>query len=351
MLRRPATQALFTRMLAKTTHNRPGAPKPPVVAEVIANRAALGSWIWETPVVRWPGSGPQGPKDLWLKLEAFQSTGSFKARGAMTVMHRLSPEERAHGVVTVSSGNHGIAVASGGRELRCPVRIYMARSSDPYRIERARELGAEVILLTDHQEAFSAARSDVATEGWSFVHPFDGPWTTLGTASLAIELHAQLPASVTTFVVAIGGGSLASGLAPTIKALRPKSRVIGIEPSGAPTLTRSLTAGKPLALEGTHTIADSLAPPFAEPYSFGLVRDFVDEILLVEDSVIRAAMLLLFERLKLALEPAAAAALAGVLAYPERFRGCEMCAMVCGSNIGLQRYQEALLGESEQPWQ
>jgi threonine dehydratase len=319
-----------------------GASVAPSLDDVAANRRALDRLICETPVIRFPHPAGGGFPDVWLKLEALQVTGSFKPRGAWTVIRHLTPEQLRRGLVTVSSGNHAIALAEGARLFGSTATIYMAAAADPYRIERARALGARVELMDDIRLAFEAVDRDVATHGRCFVHPFEGPWTTLGTASIALELHRQLPQAVDTFVVAIGGGSLASGLAPTIKALRPGARVIGIEPVGAPTLSRSIAAGRPLELESIDTIADSLAPPFAAPYSMGLVRDYVDEIVLIDDRQIVAAMRLMVERLKLAIEPAGAAALAGVLAFPARFRPETTCVMVCGSNIGLERYSRML---------
>jgi threonine dehydratase len=279
-----------------------------------------------------------------LKLEAFQVTGSFKPRGALTVIRHLDAEQRARGLVTCSSGNHAIAVAYGAQLYGCSALIYMPESSDPYRVTKARELGGHVHLVPNTLVAFEEVNRSVSQEGRFFVHPFDGPLTTLGTASIAPELHAQLPSDVEMFVVAIGGGSLASGLAPLIKALRPRACVIGIEPQGAPTLKHSLAMGAPAVLPEVSTIADSLAPPFAERYSFALVRDHVDEILLIDDDQIRDGMRLLFEQFKLLIEPAGATALAGVLAFPEKFRGMSVCVMVCGSNIGLARYRRVLGG-------
>jgi threonine dehydratase len=317
---------------------------PPKIADVAANREALRPWIQQTPVTQVYGLAKGECGELWFKLEAFQVTGSFKVRGALTVMRELDAAQRERGVVTVSAGNHGIAVAYGASHLKCPARVYLSRSVDPYRIQRMRVFGADVQLFEDHASAFVAAESDVANQGRYFVHPFDGPGTTLGTATVALELHEQLPAAVDVFVVAIGGGGLASGLAPTIKALRSGASVIGVEPTGAPTLTRALSAGHPVVLQDQQTIADSLAPPFAAAYSLALVRDHVDEILLVEEDSIRAAMRVLFDTLKLAVEPAAATAFAGVLAHPARFSSRKVCVMICGSNISLGRYSALLNG-------
>lgn len=323
--------------------------QPPSLAAVRENRQSLGMLIRETPMIAFPLEGaPTASGRVWLKLEAMQVTGSFKARGAFTVIRHLSAEQRAKGLVTVSSGNHAIATAFAARQCGCHAHIYMSAAADEYRVACARALGAEVHLVSDVSAAFAEVDRAVQEKARVFVHPFEGPYTTLGNASVSLELDAQLPADVDMFVVAIGGGGLASGLAPAIKALRPYARVIGVEPEGAPTLTRSLAAGAPTKLSNIATIADSLAPPFTGPNTFALVRDYVDEILLVSDEQIRRAMRLLLQEMKLFIEPSGAAALAGVLADPARFAGRHVCAIVCGSNIGFARYTE-VLGVSECP--
>jgi threonine dehydratase len=315
----------------------------PDLQAVRANRARLGEAIRETPLLPYPGAIPaRGAARIWLKLEAMQVTGSFKPRGALTVIQHLTSEQRARGLVTVSSGNHAIATAFGAQQYGCSARIYMSASADEYRVERTKALGAEVNLTPDVVSAFEETQRAVEREGRVFVHPFEGPHTTLGNASISLELDAQLPPEVEVIVVAIGGGGLASGLAPTIKALRPNARVVGVEPEGAPTLTNSIAAGAPAKLSKIATIADSLAPPFTGPNTFALVRDYVDEILLVSDEQIRVAMRALLLETKLFIEPSGAAALAGVLAYPETFAARDVCAIVCGSNIGLTRYGRVL---------
>lgn len=308
---------------------------------VRSNREMLGNTIRETPMLLFPKSDAKSwPAELWLKLEAMQITGSFKVRGALSVLNMLSPAQKAQGLVTVSSGNHAIATAYGASLHNCNARIYMSCTSDSYRISRARSLGADIRLVPDVLSAFEEAERAVISEGRVFVHPFEGAQTSLGNASLSLELDAQLPHDVDVFVVAIGGGGLASGVAPTIKMLRPGARVIGVEPEGAPTLTLSLSRGSPTRLSAVETIADSLAPPMTGANTFALVRDFVDEVLLVTDEQIRRSSRMLLEELKLFIEPSGAAALAAILAYPDRFAARRICAIVCGSNIGLNRYQQ-----------
>lgn len=319
--------------------------QPPSLESARQNAASISRWIRRTPVSRWTsfdGDDRFSHADVWLKLELLQVAGSFKLRSALTVVGMLTPEQRARGLVTVSSGNFAIACAFAAAAFDAHVTVFMSKRADPYRVARAEALGADVRLVDDNLIAFREAKAlDEAGER-VFVHPWDGPNTSLGTASIALELHEQLPPEVQTFVVAIGGGSLISGLAPIIKALRPGARVIGVEPVGAASLSESIRDGYPSAKLPAGSVADSLCAPFAERYSFELVRDYVDDIVLVEDTAIIDAMRTLFRASRVVVEPAAATALAAVVAYPDRLSG-SVCAMLCGSNIGVDRYS-ALLG-------
>jgi threonine dehydratase len=319
--------------------------QPPTLDAARENAAAISRWLRRTPVSRWTsfdGDRRFDRADLWLKLELLQVTGSFKLRSALTVVGALTLEQRSRGLVSVSSGNFAIACAFAAAAYGAHVIVYMSKRADPYRVARAEALGADVRLVDDNLAAFREAKALDRAGERVFVHPWDGPNTSLGTASIALELDEQLPSDVETFVVAIGGGSLISGLAPTIRALRPGVRVVGVEPVGAPNLSESVRDGRPSQKLPAGSVADSLCAPFAEQYSFELVRDHVDEIVLVEDEAIIDAMRTLFRASRLVVEPAAATALAAIAAHADRFSG-GVCAMVCGSNIGVDRYA-ALLG-------
>jgi threonine dehydratase len=209
----------------------------------------------------------------------------------------------------------------------------MPKSASPYRVERCRALGAEVELVDDVHRAFDRVREIEATEGRTFVHPFEGPLTALGTATLGLELMEQLP-DLEAVVVPIGGGGLCAGVATAVKLARPACQVFGVEPVGADTMSRSLAAGAPQAIDAVRTIADSLGAPHAAPYSFALVRDHVDDVVRVDDDALRRAMLLLFSSAKLAVEPAGAAATAALCGpLRDRLRRRRVALIVCGANI------------------
>jgi len=309
----------------------------PTLAAIRSAREGLGDLVVTTPVRRWDDPALArvlGPETrVFLKEELFQRTGTFKPRGALSVMLDLSRDALARGVTAVSAGNHAMAVAYAAGVLDTTAKVVMPRSASPFRVARCRELGAEVDLVDDVHAAFERVRQIEEQEGRSFVHPFEGPLTALGTATLGLEMVTQLP-DLDAVIVPIGGGGLCAGVAAAVKEARPSCRVFGVEPEGADTMTRSFEAGSPQAIDRVRTIADSLGAPHAAPYSFGLCRRYLDGLVVVDDDALRRAMLLLFESAKLAVEPAGAAATAALCGpLRDRLRGRTVGLVVCGSNI------------------
>jgi threonine dehydratase len=313
----------------------------PGLEEIEATARAIAPWIVTTPIHRWRGLALERAApglELVLKLELFQIGGSFKPRGALAVMLGLGEEERARGVVAVSAGNHAIATAYAARALGSSAKVVMMASADPLRIERCRQLGAEVILEADVHAAFARVEAIRESEGRSFVHPFEGPRTALGTATCGLEMARQAP-ELDVVLIPIGGGGLAAGMSTAFKQVQPRCRVIGIEPTGADSMHRSFAAGEPVAIERVDTIADSLGAPFALPYSFGLCRAHIDELVLIGDDDMRRAMRLLLDDLRLAVEPAGAAATAAAIGpLRGRLDGLRVGAIVCGATIDLATF-------------
>ena len=324
-------------------------PAPPTLDEIRATAEQLRGRVVRTPVLDW--CGPEIGARLGagtavnLKLELFQHTGSFKARGALAVMLALTEEARARGVTAVSAGNHAIATAWAARELGVSAKVVMLATANPARVERARRYGAELILVPDMAEAFAIADRIAKEEGRAFVHPFEGPYTARGTGTVALEWLGQ-EEGLDAIIVPVGGGGLIAGMACTAKQLRPECEVIGVEPFGADSVWRSLAAGAPQKLERVATVADSLGAPYALPYSFDLCRRFVDEIVLIEDSAMIEAMRVALDSLKLMLEPAGAAATAALLGpLRERLAGRRVGVLVCGSNIDPATYTRLVEGD------
>lgn len=322
-------------------------------ARIEAAAATLAPLIRETPVWRWRDEVvldllPPGTAAV-LKLELFQYAGSFKARGALCVMLALDQETRQRGVTAVSAGNHAIAVSWAARTLGTTATVVMPTTADPYRVERCRRLGANVELASDVHAAFARTQEIERREGRTFVHPFEGPLTALGTATLGAELLRQDPA-LEAVVVPVGGGGLAAGVSAAVKLFKPGCLVIGVEPTGNDTMLRSIKSGRPeRAPEGApRTIADSLSPPYTMEYSLGLCRNYLDDLVLVSDDEMRRALVLLFHGTKLAVEPAGAATTAALLGpLRERLAGKRVGLIVCGTNIAPERYREHLARGSE----
>lgn len=313
------------------------AHEEPSPAAIRAARAQLGDAVLQTPVWTWRDDTVAGllgsDAALHLKLEAWQHTGSFKPRGALLSAWALDDDARTRGLTAVSAGNHAAAVAFAARAVGSHAKVVMPRSANPARIAKCERLGADVVLVDTVHDGFARVEALQAEEGRSFVHPFEGPTIALGTATVGLEWLQARP-DLDAVVVPIGGGGLCGGIAAAIKQLRPACAVYGVEPEGADSMTRSLAAGAPQSIDAVRTIADSLGAPHAAPYSFDLCRRFVDEVVTVDDDAICRAMVRLFEGVKLAVEPAGAAATAAVWGpLRERLQGKQVGVMVCGANI------------------
>jgi threonine dehydratase len=214
----------------------------------------------------------------------------------------------------------------------------MMASANPARIARCRAYGAEVLISATGAEAFALAGEIAEREGRTFIHPFEGPLTALGTATLGLEFSEQAGA-LDAVIVPIGGGGLAAGVSWAIKHLQPGCKVYGVEPVGADSMSRSLASGEAVAAGPVATVADSLGPPYSLPYSFGLCRDNLDGVVLVSDDQMMSAMALLFREMKLAVEPAGAAATAALVGpLRERLAGQRVGVIVCGANIDIETF-------------
>lgn len=316
------------------TDTRPG----PSLFEIEAAAAALHGRVVATPTIRLNSDRltahlPPGVEAI-MKLELFQQAGSFKARGALLSLDALDAAARARGVAAVSAGNHALAVAWAAQREGVAAKVIMPRAADPVRVAGCQALGATVVLTDDIHAAFAELDRVLHDEGRAAIHPFEGPLLTLGTATCGLEF-ARAHADMEAVIVPVGGGGLISGVARAFKLICPNCEVIGVEPFGADALYRSFTSGKPQRLDKVDTIADSLGAPMSLPLSFAVARAHVDDIVRVTDDEMLHAMTWLYDAMKLAAEPACAAATAA-LAGPlrERLAGKRVGLIACGSNIG-----------------
>ena len=323
----------------------------PTIDAIRDARAHLGERVRETPVWPWRGRAIEAAAGdrtrVFLKLELFQYGGTFKARGALLNALALSERARELGVTAVSAGNHAVAVAFAARQVGTSAKVVMPRTASPVRVALCREYGAEVVLADDTYQAFAEVKRIESEEKRTFIHPFEGELTVLGTGTVGYEWCQQVE-KLDAVVVPIGGGGLCAGIASAVKQMQPHCQVFGVEPEGADSMHRSFAAGAPQALDRIETIADSLAAPHAAPYTFGLCRRLVDGLVKVSDDDMRRAMGLLFADMKLAVEPAGAAATAALCGpLRERLAGKRVGVLVCGTNIDLATFaRQAIPHES-----
>jgi len=297
-----------------------------------AEKAIRGS-IEETPCAHSRVLSQITGADVILKFENLQFTGSFKERGALVKLLSLTPDKQCGGVIAMSAGNHAQAVAYHARRLGIPSVIVMPRFTPNLKVEQTRQLGGEVILHGDGiDEAGACARKLAQERNLCLIHPYDDEKIIAGQGTIALEMLAAFP-DLEILLVPIGGGGLISGVAIAAKAVNPAVRVIGVEASRFPSMFRAL---KELPGEfGRFTIAEGIAVKEPGRLALPIVRDRVDEILLVEEGDIEEAVLLLLEVEKTVVEGAGAVGLAALLKYRERFKGKKAGLILSGGNIDL----------------
>jgi threonine dehydratase len=309
-----------------------------VLAAITAARSRISGRVHETPTAGSTRLGQQAGVRLLLKCENLQKTGSFKARGALNALSLLDAAARSRGVVTVSAGNHAQALAWAAAAAGVAATVVMPTVASPTKVAASRGYGAEVVLHGETgREAFEHAHVLERERGLTFVHPFDDATICAGAGTAALELLEQA-GNLDAVVIPIGGGGLIAGMAVAIKESNPRIRVYGVEPSGAPSMRRSLDEGRAVQLDSVKTVADGLAAPMAGRLNYDIVRKYVDDVVLVEDEPIIEGMRELLANTKLLAEPAGAAAVAAVLtrAIPVR-DGDRVAAVVSGGNVDLPK--------------
>ena len=302
------------------------------LADVEAARVLLDGVTVTTPMEesRWLSALVGG--QVSLKCENLQRTGSFKSRGAYVRISRLSAEERAHGVVAASAGNHAQGVALAAATLGIASTVFMPEGAPIPKEKATRGYGADVVFHGRYlEDALVAARAFAEETGAVLIHPFDHVDIVAGQGTLGLEVLEQAP-DVRTVLVPTGGGGLLAGVAIAIKALRPDVRVVGVQAEGAAAYPGSLAQGRPVPLEAMHTMADGIAVGRPGDITFAAVRDHVDEIVTVSEESLSRALLALIERAKQVVEPAGAAAVAALLDNPTGFE-TPAVAVLSGGNI------------------
>lgn len=269
---------------------------------------------------------------VWVKPEMLQRTGAFKFRGAYTFLSRLTPDARARGVIAPSSGNHAQAVAAAAQLFDVRATVVMPTTVTPAKRAGAERLGATVVLAgTTTQDRMDRALELVAEQGLTLVPPYDHPVIIAGQGTVGLEIAEDLP-QVQTVLVPVGGGGLSAGVATAIKLLAPSARVIGVEPAGAPKLTRARAAARPVLLEHTSSLADGLLAVQIGTLNFAHHQAYLDDVVTVEDAALREAMRWLLDRMKLVTEPSGAITFAALQTGAVRASGDTVC-VLSGGNI------------------
>tara|TARA_B100000945_G_scaffold314312_1_gene311735 strand:- start:295 stop:1269 length:975 start_codon:yes stop_codon:yes gene_type:complete len=288
-----------------------------IIADLTLNRLnearrRIEGMVHRTPLLHSQTLSARIGAPVWLKCENLQKTGAFKVRGALNRLLTLSDEERARGVSTVSAGNHAQAVAWAATSAGVSSTVVMMEHASPTKVRASREYGAEVILHGDASAAFHKVQEVSDERGLTFVHPFDDADVVAGHASCGLEILEDLP-ETGTIVVPVGGGGLSSSIAAAAALSGTEVDVWGVEPTGAPAMHASFSAGQAVQIDQVNTVADGLGPPMAGAINYEILSQHARGIVLVEDSEIVSAMMVLLERTKLLAEPSGAAGLAALL--------------------------------------
>jgi threonine dehydratase len=288
----------------------------PTLADVEAARGRILGHARATPVYGSETLSRRAGRKVWLKAENLQRTGSFKVRGAVNRLSLLGPEERSAGVIAASAGNHGQAVAWAARELELNATVFMPQDAPMAKVEATRNYGARTVLTgAGFDEALATATEQARETSATFVHAFEDEAVIAGQGTIGLELADEL-SDVETFVVPVGGGGLAAGVATALRALRPRVRIVGVQ------------AGK---TRGS-TIADGIAVKHPGELTMSILDDLLDDMVHVEDESIAEAITVLLERAKLVVEGAGAAATAALLDGAVGGRG-DVCVLLSGGNI------------------
>lgn len=271
--------------------------------------------------------------ELYLKPENLQNTGSFKLRGSGYKISKLTEEEKARGVIACSAGNHAQGVALAAQKYGIPATICLPDSAPISKVEATKSYGANVVLVEGvYDDAYNKALELTEKEGYTFVHPFDDEDVIAGQGTVALEILNDLD-DLDAIIVPIGGGGLISGIAYTIKSIRPSIKVYGVQASGAPSMYNAVKEGKTEGLESVMTVADGIAVKKPGENTLKYISEYVDDIALVTEDEICAAILALIEKQKMIAEGAGAVAVAAAMFNKFPIEGKKVCCVVSGGNI------------------
>jgi threonine dehydratase len=307
-------------------------------------RRRIAPYVRRTPLEYSPVLSQTAGCAVWLKLECWQETGSFKVRGAASAITRLPQHTRARGVITFSTGNHGLAVAWMARQLGVNATVCVSRKADPAKTEAIRRQGATLIVEGEGQDDAELHCYTLAKEtGAALIKPFDDAFVIAGQGTIALELLEER-SQIDTVVVPVSGGGLIGGIATALKQTDPRTRVVGVSMEGGAAMHQSLAAGRPVVAEEQTTLADSLQGGIGKDnrYTYGLVQRLVDDLVLVSERAIAEAMTFLLVSHRLLVEGAAAVGVAAILQGKVGRARQDVVAIISGRNVDPARYVEVV---------
>lgn len=294
-------------------------------------REHLQKVLLPTHLIYSPIFSEESQNQIYIKPENLQKTGAFKIRGAYNKINKLTEEEKKRGVIASSAGNHAQGVAYAARELGIKAVIVMPKTTPLIKVQSTKKYGAEVVLYGDvYDDAYQKAKELEAQEGYVFVHPFDDIDVLEGQGTIALEILEEMP-DAEVIVVPIGGGGLISGIAAAAKMIKPDIKIIGVEPSGAASATEALKKNKVITLPEANTIADGTAVKRIGNLTFNCIKQYVDEVVTVDDYELTEAFLLLAEKHKIIAENSGILPLAALKKLTEH--GKKVVPVVSGGNI------------------
>lgn len=297
-------------------------------------RERISPFIKRTPLEHSESLSQYLNTNVFVKLELFQKTGSFKVRGAFNKLISLSDEERKRGVIAISGGNHAQAVAYASSILRIDAVVLMPETTPHNYIDATRNYGAEVDLQPTIAAAFAEVKR-YELQGRVFIHPFDDPLVMAGQGTLGLEIMEDLPGATDIFI-SIGGGGFGGGVSTAVKALKHAVRIWGVETIGADAMSQALKAGHPVELSAITSIAKTLGAPSVSSRTLVLAKQHLEEVIVVSDAEAVQALKFILERLKVLTEPAASCTLAAASQLKNKFsKDSKVVLIFCGGNLSV----------------
>ena len=300
----------------------------------------INKYIHKTPIVSSSSLNKIYSSNIFFKLELFQKTGSFKTRGAINKLLKLSDLERDKGVITISAGNHAQAISWACSQFNIKSKIVMPFDASPSKVEATKSYGGEVILTKNNM--MDECNDIKEREGLTFIHPFDDIDIILGQGTIGVEIIEKLN-NIDYAFISIGGGGLISGIACVLKSINPKIKIIGVEPINSNVMTKSISSNKPETFDTNinKTLADGLAAPFAGNLTFEFVKKYVDDIINVSENEMIESMRVIIERLKVIPEAAASACFVPILKNKFNIKkNTNSIIVLCGGNIDLDKLKK-----------